>query len=59
MLFLTFLTNILYLIYGIALKLTPIIVMLSIMTVIVLLQIALTIKFRFNNKRHKKNLKYV
>ena len=46
MLLLTFATNILYLIYGIALSLTPITVMISIMTVIVILQIFLTLRYR-------------
>lgn len=46
MLLLTLVTNLLYLIYGIALELTPIIVMLSIMTVVVLFQLILTIKYR-------------
>ena len=46
MLILTFVTNILYLIYGIALSLTPVVVMISIMTFIVLLQIILTVRYR-------------
>jgi MtN3 and saliva related transmembrane protein len=46
MLMLTLATNILYLVYSIALSLIPIVVMLSIMTCIVLLQIVLTIRFR-------------
>lgn len=46
MLMLTLATNILYLIYGVALSLTPVVIMLSIMTAIVLLQIALTIRFK-------------
>ena len=46
MLILTFVTNILYLIYGIALSLTPVVVMISIMTCIVLLQIILTVRYR-------------
>ncbi len=46
MLILTVVTNILYLIYGIALSLTPVVVMISIMTCIVLLQIILTVRYR-------------
>ncbi len=46
MLLLTFATNVLYLIYGVALNLMPIVIMLSIMTCIVLLQIALTLRCR-------------
>ena len=46
MLILTFVTNILYLIYGIALSLTPVVVMISMMTFIVLLQIILTVRYR-------------
>ncbi len=42
MLLLTLSTNVLYLIYGINLRLTPIVVMLSIMICVVLLQIGLT-----------------
>ena len=45
-LFLTLTTNILYIVYGIALGLTPVVVMLGIMTLIVLLQIGLTLKYR-------------
>jgi len=46
MLLLTFATNVLYLIYGVALNLMPIVIMLSIMTCIVLLQIFLTLRCR-------------
>jgi len=46
MLLLTLATNVLYLIYGLALRLTPVVVMLSIMSCIVLLQICLTVKYR-------------
>jgi MtN3 and saliva related transmembrane protein len=46
MLLLTLATNLLYLVYGIALGLTPIVVMISIMTCIVLLQIGLTLRYR-------------
>ena len=46
MLLLTFATNVLYLIYGVALNLMPIVIMLSIMTCIVLLQIVLTLQCR-------------
>ena len=46
MLLLTFATNVLYLIYGVALNLMPIVIMLSIMTCIVLLQIVLTLRCR-------------
>lgn len=46
MLLLTLLTNILYVIYGVILSLYPIIITLGIMSVIVLLQIYLTIKYK-------------
>ncbi len=46
MLLLTFATNVLYLIYGVALNLLPVVIMLSIMTCIVLLQIVLTLRCR-------------
>ncbi len=46
MLLLTLSANVLYLIYGINLRLTPIVVMLSIMTCVILLQIGLTLKYR-------------
>jgi len=52
MLMLTLATNILYLVYSTALSLTPITVMISIMTCIVLLQIVLTIRFRKANEAH-------
>jgi MtN3 and saliva related transmembrane protein len=48
MLLLTFATNVLYLVYGIAQHLMPIIVMISIMSCVVLVQIALTWRFRKN-----------
>ena len=48
MLLLTLTTNALYLIYSVALSLTPIVVMISIMTCIVLLQIVLTLRYRKN-----------
>jgi MtN3 and saliva related transmembrane protein len=48
MLVLTLTTNILYIIYGIFLGLYPIIIMLSIMTVIVLFQVVLTFKYKTN-----------
>jgi MtN3 and saliva related transmembrane protein len=48
MLLLTFATNVLYLIYGIAQHLMPIIVMISVMSCVVLVQIALTWRFRKN-----------
>ncbi len=46
MLLLTLITNILYITYGVILDLYPIIVTLGIMSIIVLLQIYLTIKYR-------------
>lgn len=46
MLMLTLVTNILYLIYGVALNLTPVVVMLTIMTVIVIVQIIFTMRFK-------------
>ena len=46
MLLLTLATNLLYLVYGIALALTPIVVMISIMTLVVILQVILTIHYR-------------
>ena len=48
MLVLTSTANTLYITYGIFLKLYPIIIMLSIMTVILVFQIILTIKYRDN-----------
>lgn len=48
MLFLTLMTNVLYVIYGIALHLIPVIVMLGIMSGIIVLQIGLTLKYRKN-----------
>ena len=50
MLLLTLTTNVLYIIYSVALSLTPIIVMISIMTCIVLLQILLTLRYRKNRE---------
>jgi MtN3 and saliva related transmembrane protein len=46
MLLLTLITNLLYVAYGIALHLTPVIVMLGIMSGIIALQIGLTLKYR-------------
>ena len=46
MLILTLLTNVLYLLYGAILKLYPIVIMIGIMTVIVIVQIAFTLKYR-------------
>ena len=46
MLLLTLLTNILYIIYGYMLNLYPIIITLGIMSIIVLLQIYLTVKYK-------------
>jgi len=46
MLALTLTTNILYIIYGLFLKLYPVIVMVSIMSLIIILQMILTIKYR-------------
>jgi len=45
MLLLTLATNVLYLIYGILLKLYPIVIMLGIMSCTVLMQIVLTMKY--------------
>lgn len=45
MLLLTLVTNILYIVYAVALELAPIVIMLSIMTCIVLAQIFLTWRF--------------
>ncbi|MFC1669066.1 SemiSWEET family sugar transporter [Spirochaetota bacterium] len=49
MLQLTLTTNILYVLYGILLKLYPIVIMISIMSCIVIIQIVLTIKYRSNS----------
>jgi MtN3 and saliva related transmembrane protein len=46
MLLLTLITNLLYVGYGIALHLIPVIIMLSIMSGIIALQIGLTLKYR-------------
>ena len=46
MLLLTLITNLLYVAYGIALRLTPIVIMISIMSGIIALQIRLTLKYR-------------
>ena len=46
MLLLTLATNILYIFYGLFLNLYPIIIMLTIMSCIVILQIVLTLKYR-------------
>ena len=46
MLLLTLLTNLLYVVYGIALHLTPIVVMIGIMSGTVVLQIGITLKYR-------------
>jgi len=46
MLLLTLTTNILYVIYGILLKLYPIVIMIGIMSFIVLFQIILTLKYK-------------
>jgi MtN3 and saliva related transmembrane protein len=45
MLLLTLATNILYVVYGVLLKLYPIVIIVGIMTCIVLLQIVLTLKY--------------
>ncbi len=46
MLLLTLTTNLLYVVYGIALHLTPIVIMIGIMSGIIVLQIGLTLKYR-------------
>lgn len=46
MLLLTLITNLLYVAYGIALRLTPIVIMISIMCGVIVLQIGLTLKYR-------------
>lgn len=46
MLLLTLLTNLLYVVYGISLHLTPIVVIIGIMSGTVVLQIGLTLKYR-------------
>ena len=53
MLLLTLITNILYVIYGLLLGLYPIIIMISIMTCIIILQIILTMKW---SSRYKVSL---
>ena len=50
MLVLTLLTNVLYLLYGALLNLLPIVIMISIMTAIVIVQIAFTLKYRSSRK---------
>lgn len=46
MLVLTLTTNFLYILYGLILKLYPVIIMLSVLSCIVLIQIVLTVRFR-------------
>lgn len=46
MLLLTLITNLIYVAYGLILHLTPIVIMLGIMSGIIALQIGLTLKFR-------------
>lgn len=46
MLLLTLLANIFYEIYAVILNLTPVIIMIGIMSIIVILQIALTLKYK-------------
>ncbi len=46
MLLLTLITNLLYVVYGIALHLVPIVIMIGIMSGIIVLQIGLTLKYR-------------
>ena len=46
MLLLTLITNLLYMVYGIALRLKPIVIMIGIMCGIIVLQIGLTLKYR-------------
>ena len=54
MLLLTLAANILYVVYGILLELYPVVIMLGIMTCILILQIALTMKYRGStNRAHK------
>ena len=45
MLLLTLATNILYVVYGVLLKLYPIVIMIGVMTCTVLLQVVLTVKY--------------
>ena len=52
MLLLTLATNILYIIYGLLLKLYPVIIMLGIMSCIIFLQILLTLKYGNVNRKH-------
>ncbi len=50
MLFLTLLANVFYEIYAILLSLTPVIIMIGIMSIIVVVQIVLTFKYKNNKK---------
>ena len=50
MLWLFLLTNVLYIAYGILLSLTPVIVTLSISSVIIIMQMILMVKYRPRNK---------
>ena len=52
MLLLTLATNILYITYGLLLKLYPVIIMLGIMSCIVFLQILLTLKYSDVTRKH-------
>ena len=54
MLLLTLATNVLYLIYGVLLKLYPIVIMLGIMSCTVLMQILLTMKYSKDAKMANK-----
>ena len=51
MLLLTLATNILYVIYGMLLELYPVVIMIGIMTCLVVVQIALTLKYNRDAKR--------
>jgi len=51
MLLLTLLANIFYEIYALLLNLTPVIIMIGIMSIIVIVQIALTLKYKNKEKK--------
>jgi len=53
MLLLTLATNVLYFAYGVALGLTPVVIMLGVMSVVVVLQIILTLRFRPQSRASK------
>ena len=50
MLLLTLTTNLLYILYGLLLVLYPIVIMIGLMTLVVIIQIILTLRYQHNKK---------